>query len=71
MRGGQVLLYNILMEAFLQSCSLHFNKYGLLHVSKDGLKAKKNLAQSNALGTVDHLFCALKEQKEGEREDTY
>ena len=34
--------------------------------AKTGWKPKKNIAQSNALGTVDHLFCALKEQKEGE-----
>ena len=34
--------------------------------ARTGWKPKKNIAQSNALGTVDHLFCALKEQKEGE-----
>ena len=34
-------------------------------LAKTGWKPKKNLAQSNALGTVDYLFCALKEQKEG------
>ena len=34
-------------------------------LAKTGWKPKKNLAQSNALGTVAHLFCALKEQKEG------
>ena len=64
---------------YLQSCSLHFNKYGRLHINKYGLlhlartgwKPKKNLAQSNALGTFDHLFCALKEQKEWGREHIY
>jgi len=34
-------------------------------LARTGWKPKKNIAQSNALGTVDHLFCALKEQKEG------
>ncbi|MES4921041.1 hypothetical protein ABVC70_03715 [Hoylesella timonensis] len=30
----------------------------------------KRIAQSNALGTVSSLFCALKEQKEDERKGT-
>ena len=34
-------------------------------LARTGWKPKKNLAQSNALGIVDYLFCALKEQKEG------
>ena len=38
---------------------------GYCILARTGWKPKKNLAQSNALGTVDHLFCALKEQKEG------
>ena len=38
---------------------------GYCMLARTGWKPKKNLAQSNALGTVDHLFCALKEQKEG------
>lgn len=32
---------------------------------KHGLKAKSLTAQSNAMGTVDLLSCALKVQKEG------
>ena len=41
---------------------------GYCILARTGWKPKKNLAQSNALGTVDHLFCALKEQKEGTNE---
>ena len=41
-----------------------------LHAAKTGRKPNKRIAQSNALGTVDPLFCALKEQKEDERKGT-
>lgn len=35
-----------------------------------GLKAKRLTAQSNAMGTIDLLSCALKVQKEGHQLDT-
>ena len=41
-----------------------------LHAAKTGWKPNKRIAQSNALGTGDPLFCALKEQKESERRGT-
>ena len=41
-----------------------------LHAAKTGRKPNKRIAQSNALGTVDPLSCALKEQKEDERKGT-
>ena len=41
-----------------------------LYAAKTGWKPNKCIAQSNALGTVDPLFCALKEQKEEERKST-
>ena len=44
--------------------------YKGLHAAKTGWKPNKCIAQSNALGTVDPLFCALKEQKEEERKST-
>ena len=44
-------------------CILASTGYSIL--AKTGWKPKKNIAKSNALGTVAHLFCALKEQKEG------
>ena len=35
---------------YLQSCSLHFNKYGLFHISKDGLKAQKEYSPEQRSG---------------------
>ena len=35
---------------YLQSCSLHFNKYELLHFSKDGLKAQKEYSPEQRSG---------------------
>ena len=59
-----VIIFNRVhcVSAKTDDCILASTNYCIL--AKTGWKPKKNIAQSNALGIVDHLFCALKEQKE-------